>query len=169
MDVHLERHASDRARMSELRSRFTNLEGSLRSQGIAHGDLQNGNIVVGPSEFKLVDYDGMFVPEMVAGSGTEVGHKHFQHPGRTVKDFGPQMDRFAFIVLDLSLEGLAADPNLHRRFREGGEAIIFKANDFGDPDASEVFKALRAIPALKDRADRFAAICSAYRFGANAS
>jgi hypothetical protein len=161
LDAHLDRYANDRARLSDLRNRFSNLDAWLQTHGIAHGDLQNGNIVAGASELKLIDYDGMFVPGMAAGSGTEVGHKHFQHPGRTVKDFGPQMDRFSFIVLDLSLEALGADPSLHRRFREGGEAIIFKANDFADPDGAEIFRALRAIPALKDRADRFAAICSA--------
>jgi hypothetical protein len=161
LDVYLDRHATDRGRVADLRTRFSNLENWLRSKGIAHGDLQNGNVVVGPADVKLVDYDGMFVPGMTPGSGTEVGHKHFQHPGRAVKDFGPDIDRFAFIVLDLSLEALGAEPSLHRRFREGGEAIVFKANDFADPDGSEVFGALRAIPSIRDRADRFAAICGA--------
>jgi hypothetical protein len=161
LDAYLERHALDKSRMNELRVRFRELASWLQTKGIAHGDLQNGNVVVGQSKLKLIDYDGMFVPGMATSSGTEVGHKHFQHPGRTVRDFGPLMDRFAFIVIDLSLEALAADPSLHRRFREGGEAIIFKANDFADPDGSEVFNALRAITPLRDHVDRFAKICAA--------
>ncbi len=110
---------------------------------------------------RLIDYDGMFVPGMTQGQGAEVGHKHFQHPGRTVRLFGPKMDRFSFIVLDVSLEAVAVDPSLHRRFREGGQAIIFKANDFSDPSSSEVFRILAGMPAVRDSAKKLAAICAA--------
>jgi len=67
---------------------------------MAHGDIQNGNIMMSPSGVKLIDYDGMFVPGMTPGNGSEVGHKHFQHPTRASGDFGPKMDRFSFIALD---------------------------------------------------------------------
>ena len=43
------------------------------------------------------------------------------------------MDRFSFIVVDVSLRALMVDPSLHARFREGGETIVFKANDYADP------------------------------------
>ena len=92
----------------------------------------------------------MFVDGLPEGRGTEVGHKHFQHARRGTKEFGPDMDRFSFIVLDVSLEALQVDPSLHRRFREGGQAIIFKANDFADPSMSEVFHVLNASPTLRE-------------------
>jgi hypothetical protein len=109
----------------------------------------------------LIDYDGMFVPGMRAGQGSETGHKHFQHPDRRASDFGPAMDRFSFIALDLSLRAVIADKSLYPKFREGGETIVFRANDFADPQGSEVFRRLLAMPKLKDQAQNFATVCAA--------
>jgi hypothetical protein len=66
----------------------------------------------------------MYVPGLPLGVGSDIGHKHFQHPQRTTRHYGPAMDRFSFIVIDLSLMALIEDCSLHQRFREGGEAII---------------------------------------------
>jgi len=71
------------------------------------------------------------------------------------------MDRFSFIALDLSLRALVEDRSLYSKFREGGETIIFKANDFADPQNSEIFRRLLAMPKLKAQAGSFAAICEA--------
>jgi len=161
LGVHLDRVASSPSDIQALRQAFSDLAGFLESHGVAHGDIQNENVMVSGKALRLIDYDGMFVPGMAIGSGSEVGHKHFQHPGRGVRDFGPAMDRFSFIVLDVSFEALMADPTLHRKFREGGQAIIFKANDFADPGASEVFRLLDGLPAVRDSARKLAAVCQA--------
>ena len=158
---YLDRHASDRAAMSALRRRFAELAAYLESTGIAHGDLQNANIIVDQTKLRLIDYDGMFVPGMAQGNGMEAGHKHFQHPSRTATHFGPAMDRFSFIAIDLSLAVLEAAPNLHGKYREGGEAIVFKANDYADPASSEIFRILAEVPAVSRQAARFAAVCEA--------
>jgi hypothetical protein len=50
---------------------------------------------------------------------------------------------------------------VHRKFREGGQAIIFKANDFDDPSSSEVFRILSATPAVRESAKKLAAVCGA--------
>src|SRR5262249_44361159 len=56
---------------------------------------------------------------------------------------------------------LQIDPSLYRRYGEGGQAIIFKANDFADPSTSEVFRVLNSMPAVRDSAKKLAAICCA--------
>ena len=127
----LEDNYSDKGRMERLRQQFTDVERFLRSNGIAHGDLQNGNVLV-KSDLKLIDYDGIYVPSMAAGQGAELGHKHFQHPKRSAADFGPEMDRFSFIVIDLSLRAIAHDSKLFAKY-SNGENIILTANDFIDP------------------------------------
>src|SRR5262249_55382248 len=104
---------------------------------------------------------GMFVPALPKGTGSEMGHRHFQHPERRASDFGPTMDRFSFIAVDLSLQALLADKALYKKFRDGGETIIFKANDFADPQNSEIFRLLISEPKLKDHARNFAAVCEA--------
>src|SRR5215831_4034436 len=161
LGVWLDKHFDDRRALEKARSDFAAIARLLEREGIAHGDIQNGNVMVTNSDIKLIGYDGMFVPGMRPGQGSETGHKHFQHPDRRVSDFGPSMDRFSFIALDLSLRAVIADKSLYPKFREGGETIIFRANDFADPEHSEIFRRLAAMPKLKDRARNFAAICEA--------
>jgi hypothetical protein len=161
LGVCLDRVANNSITLNALRHSFSTLAGYLEVNGVAHGDIQNENVIVDGSSIKLIDYDGMFVAGLTEGRGTEVGHKHFQHPGRDIKLFGPRMDRFAFIVIDVSLEALQADSSLHRRFREGGNAIIFNANDFASTGSSEIFGILRRMPALRQSAEKLAAICDA--------
>lgn len=161
LGIHLDRTASNAAAVASLRRAFSDLAAFLERNGVAHGDIQNENVIVANGGLRLIDYDGMYVTGMQEGRGTEVGHKHFQHPGREPRHFGPRMDRFSFIVLDVSLEALQADASLHLRFREGGQAIIFKANDFVDPASSEVFRVLSGKPALRESAKKLAAICGA--------
>jgi hypothetical protein len=161
LGVWLDKHFDNKRTLEKARGDFVAVARFLEREGIAHGDIQNGNVMVANGEIKLIDYDGMFVPGMSPGNGSETGHKHFQHPDRRVCHFGPEMDRFSFIALDLSLKALMEDKSLYPKFREGGETIIFKANDFADPLNSEIFRRLLAMPKLKEQARHFAAICDA--------
>lgn len=161
LGVYLDRTSSNATALNKLRQNFSTLAAYLESQGIGHGDIQNENVIVDSGAVKLIDYDGMFVAGLPEGRGTEIGHKHFQHPLRDTKLFGPKMDRFSFIVIDVSLEAMQANASLHARFREGGNAIIFNANDFASPSTSEVFGLLKAMPSLRSSAEKLAAICQA--------
>jgi hypothetical protein len=161
LGVWLDKRFDDKRALEQARTDFVAIACFLEREGIAHGDIQNGNVMVANGAIKLIDYDGMFVPGMRRGNGSETGHKHFQHPDRQVSHFGPEMDRFSFIALDLSLKALIEDKSLYPKFREGGETIIFKANDFAHPQNSEIFRRLLAMPKLKEQARHFAAICDA--------
>lgn len=159
LGVFLEDNHKDKARLERLRIQFGEVERFLRSKGMAHGDLQNGNVLV-KSDLKLIDYDGVYVPALQTGAGAELGHKHFQHPKRAASDFGPHMDRFSFAVIDLSLRALVAQPALFDRY-SNGENIILTANDFLDPSNSRAFSGLKAIPALTKFATDLANISAA--------
>lgn len=161
LGVYLDRLASNQSALTSLRSGFADLAAYLEQSGIAHGDIQNDNVIVQQGKIRLIDYDGMFVAGMPVGRGSEVGQRNFQHPAREVKHFGPQVDRFSFIVIDISLQALITDSTLHRKYSEGGLAIVFKANDFASPSSSEIFRKLNAMPALRESARKFAAICEA--------
>jgi predicted Ser/Thr protein kinase len=161
LGVWLDKNFDNKPALQKARTDFAMLAAYLEREGIAHGDIQNGNVMLSNGTIKLIDYDGMFVPALPKGKGSEIGHRHFQHPERTASDFGPTMDRFSFIALDLSLQAVLADKTLYKRFRDGGETIIFKANDFADPQQSEIFKLLLSEPQLKDHARNFATICEA--------
>ncbi len=142
LGIWLDKHFDDPRALEKARTDFAAIARFLEQKGIAHGDIQNGNVMVANGDIKLIDYDGMFVPGMRPGNGSETGHKHFQHPDRRVSDFGPRMDRFSFIALDLSLKAVIEDKSLYPKFREGGETVVFKANDFADPQHSEIFRRL---------------------------
>jgi hypothetical protein len=161
LGVWLDKNVAKSSELRNARSQFQAIASFLEKEGIAHGDIQNGNIMMAPSGPKLIDYDGMFVPGMKPGDGTETGHKHFQHRDRTVANFGPKMDRFSFIVLDLSLAAISEDKALHSKFRNGGETIIFTANDFAEPKSSAIFNTLLNKPTLRDQAKNFIAVCDA--------
>lgn len=155
----IEDNYSDGAAMRTLWSSFRDLARFLAARKIAHGDLENGNLVVrNGGGLTLIDYDGMYVPGMALGNGNELGHTHFQHPGRTPDHFGPRIDDFSFIMIELSLDAIARDPSLYERFCNG-DNILFQKSDFEAPETSPVFKALRLIPPLADKIDAFATIC----------
>ncbi|QLQ08322.1 MAG: hypothetical protein HZY76_21580 [Anaerolineae bacterium] len=53
---------------------------NLQTHGIAHGDLQHGNVLVAADELRLIDYDGMYVPPLSGRESHEIGHRNYQHP-----------------------------------------------------------------------------------------
>ncbi len=123
---------------------------SLRGLRIAHNDLQHGNVMVQTDgRLRLVDYDGMFLPQFRGEPSPELGHKHYQHPRRSAEDYGASVDNFPALVIYLSLIALASDPGLWRFNNE--DNLIFTRSDYADPRASELFARLRNSP------DRFVA------------
>jgi serine/threonine protein kinase len=124
---------------------FRKLTCDLKGIGIAHGDLQHGNIIMVNGCFRLVDYDGMFVPGLEGLQSNELGHPNYQHPKRTSKDFGPYLDNYSAWCIYVSLMALAADPGLWHRIGAGDEHICFRKRDFEDPDSSPVIRALEEV------------------------
>ncbi len=142
-------HDPDALRM--LAGSLSSLLKRLEDAGIAHGDWQHDNLLVSKSgkHVTLVDYDGMFVPEFAGLVADELGHPNYQHPARTPIDFGPGMDRFACLVMQSALLGLAHDPTLWSRFSDG-ESLLFKKIDLQEPSVSPVFRALREIAEARE-------------------
>lgn len=159
LGVFIEDNYKDAARVTDLVARFASLEASLQANRISHGDLQNGNVIV-KNDIKLIDYDGMYVPGMVKGRGAELGHKHFQHPDRSASDFGPEMDRFSFISINLGLRAISLKPELFERY-SSGENILLTASDYANPAASPLFSEMKSLPSLSRDVENFANICAA--------
>jgi hypothetical protein len=155
---YVEDNFNKRGVMEALLKNFRDLESHLRGRSIAHGDLQNGNVLV-KSGIKLIDYDGVFVPKMEVGKGSEIGHRHFQHPLRGPEHFGPQMDRFSFIVIDVSLRALIERPDLFQA-HSNGENLVFSASDLLDPSNSKAFRDTRSISLLTKDVENFARLCT---------
>jgi hypothetical protein len=129
--------------LQKLRWEFQVMMERLKKNGVAHGDLQHGNILISSGEIYLVDYDGFYVPELAGRHSNELGHANYQHPTRTEKVFGPNMDNFAAFIIDFSLLCLMEDPSLWERFAGGDECLIFRKSDYVDPDASKLITVLK--------------------------
>ena len=118
---------------------------SLRGLRIAHNDLQHGNVMVqGDGNIRLVDYDGMFLPQFHGERSPELGHKNYQHPLRSSADYGDYVDNFPILVIYLSLLAVAAEPNLWSFYND--DNLIFTGNDYTDPGSSALFNRLKSSP-----------------------
>lgn len=142
LDYYLAVNFRDSSLMSELARKFLTMSQSLRSNGIAHGDLQHGNVIVSEGELRLVDYDGMFVPGMSGLLASELGHRNYQHPNRSENHFGAYLDNFSDWVIYASIKALALDPSLFSKFHFGDDSLLFKREDFLAPEESLVFRTL---------------------------
>jgi hypothetical protein len=126
-----------------LSEEWLRLLSSLRTSGMAHGDLQHGNIIVEHGQLRLVDHDGIFVTKMAGWSASEVGHQHYQHPRRTAHHFDEKLDNFSSLVIYLSLLSLAERPSLWQEHHD--ENLLFTKTDFANPASSQLFKKIREL------------------------
>jgi serine/threonine protein kinase len=122
---------------------FATLVDELAEDGLAHGDLQHGNILVqDDTKLRLVDYGGMYAPDLEPLGVPEKGHENFQSPAREM-DFGPDIDRFSAWVIYGSLVALTLEPTLWVRLRAGQRnQLLFNQADFSDPAGSAALRAL---------------------------
>lgn len=155
LDQHLRKQVGNKSEMEKLADRFQRMVCDLKQLGIAHGDLQHGNIMVQPSALRLVDYDGMFVPALAGSPSNELGHPNYQHPGRTNKDFSPALDDFSAWQIHSSLLIAMSDPLLFKKYNGGDECILFRQPDLQDAERSRIFRELTNHPnqLVKERAE----------------
>jgi len=142
LDDYIVEHLENPEKLEQLASNFLKMMRELCIAGIAHGDLQHGNIIVCNEELRLVDYDGMFVPKMAGWQANELGHPNYQHPSRVAEHFGPYLDNFSAWVIYTSIKALQHDSRLLHQLGGGDDCLLFKRQDFLDPENSPAFAAL---------------------------
>jgi serine/threonine protein kinase len=98
-DDYIVENLRDSNKLGFLASSFMKMMEEMQAAGIAHGDLQHGNIIVCNDELRLVDYDGMYVPAMRNFASNELGHPNYQHPNRDQRHFGPYLDNFSAWII----------------------------------------------------------------------
>ena len=152
---------NDKQKMTNLTASLVALSQFLSQNQIAHGDIQEGNLIIDDDgrNVVLIDYDGMFVPEIASLGASEVGHRDFQHPGRDSKIFDESLDRFAFIELYLALRALRVDSSLWAASSSGAGVILFRANDLADPRKSTIIGTLLSYGEVSQFAHNFIEIC----------
>jgi hypothetical protein len=143
LPAYISKHLEAPAVLERLAGAWVELVRDLHGMGMAHGDLQHGNVLVtGAGELKLIDYDGMFVPAFAGEPSSELGHPNYQHPCRETRHFGPQLDNFAAWVVYLSIAAVAHDRTAWESLRFGDECLAFRHADYVRPSASDAFARL---------------------------
>lgn len=142
LNEYVGRNLTQRQVLQSLARKWIDLMTSLRRAHIAHGDLQHGNILVSGGFLKLIDYDGMYVPALAGLASHEEGHRNYQHPGRTGRDFHPGLDDFSAWVIFTSISALAIDPRFWNLLNGGDECVLFRRADFEKPRASKALESL---------------------------
>lgn len=142
LEKYIERNFRSQDKMLALHKEFRKVIKGLARAGIAHGDLQHGNILVSDEGMKLIDYDGMFVAALEGFTSPELGHRNFQHPDRGHDLFDSSLDNFSSWIIDTSLKLLIIDPALWKEHSCGDDALIFRHKDLRLPDESSLFASL---------------------------
>jgi hypothetical protein len=142
LNSYIEKHLHDPAALKALAQHWLAMTSALQSACVAHGDLQHGNVLVANGNLKLIDYDGMYVPALVGQLSHEVGHRNYQHPQRSERDFGPYLDHFSAWVIYVSLVALSEQPDLWNQVGGGDEYLLFRQEDFAQPGASSTLALL---------------------------
>ena len=144
LDKFVREHRGNSHLLKHLAARWIRLVGDLEGAGVAHGDLQHGNVLVVSEDFKLIDYDGMYVPPFRGRFATsnELGDPNYQHPARANSHFDGRLDRFSTWVIYLSLIAFSEDPRLWSSVRAGEESLLLSSADLKQPDASSTIRLL---------------------------
>lgn len=149
----VERNLDDPVKLRRVAADWRTLIRELSAANIAHGDLQQDNIMLaGEGHLRLIDLDAVWIPTLThLPAPPERGHPNFQHPERTHRGYwGRYVDTFPALVIYISLLALAADPALFHDFNND-ENLIFSDEDFLRPGESHLWHRLWASPDLQLR------------------
>jgi hypothetical protein len=139
--------------LSKLQKQLVEISTSLERHSVGHGDLQCGNMFIQTTpagfQIKLIDYDGMYIPQFNSTKNLEKGRSEFQHPERSIYDFSPKIDRFSIWVMLTALEALKHNKSLWTEVMQGGfntlDNLLFSSSDFSNPYNSRLFSSLKSI------------------------
>ena len=141
---YVEEHGPSKALFLDLAAKFLEMAQYLHSHNIAHGDLQHGNIMVRPDgSLVLIDYDSMYIDDLKGYTDVVKGLPGYQHPNRDRNRLlTPKLDYFSELVIYLSLNIFAEQPNLWSEYVDT-EDLLFSIDDFANLKQSALYKQFR--------------------------
>jgi len=125
------------AQIRRFADKFLEMVKELHKNNISHGDLQHGNIIVRTNgDICLIDYDGLYVPELSNEKDDIKGLDGYQHLNRKKLDkLSPKSDYFSELIIYLSLLAISEKPSYWKDI-EKEERLLFSDKDFKDLETS---------------------------------
>jgi serine/threonine protein kinase len=136
-----------------LVDRWTALLLTLHKNHVAHGELAGSNVMVRTDgQLILVDYDGVYIPDLTSLSSMVLGQVDYQHPQMAQRAFDENMDGFSALVIYTALLALTIQPSLWDKYTRKDQQnklldnnLMFVAQDFRTPDQSALIQELQTI------------------------
>lgn len=147
-------HRGEKIRLKKLATRFLKMACDLHQLGIAHGDLQHGNILVDKNDnLFLIDYDSMYLPTLKGQGDIIAGLKGYQHPRRADNiNASEKLDYFSELIIYTSIVGVAERPEFVEKYNlEDSEQMLFSPDDFIDIEKSDIFRDLKELKGIFPR------------------
>lgn len=145
---------NNKNKLQSLAESWLKLSQDFLKGGVAHGDLQHGNVSIANHfnrlDLKLIDYDSLYFAGDRRGIEDRIkGLSDYQHPLRkSLNKKCLEIDFFPQLVIYLSLLALAEDKQLWHTYQvEIREGLLFSQADFLDPDRANIFRSLFRLPA----------------------
>ena len=148
------KHREEKVRLKKLATRFLKMACDLHQLGIAHGDLQHGNILVDKNDnLFLIDYDSMYLPTLKGQGDIIAGLKGYQHPKRVDNiNASEKLDYFSELIIYTSIMGVAEKPEFVEKYNlEDSEQMLFSPDDFINIDQSDIFHDLKNLKGIFPR------------------
>ncbi len=121
---------NDTLTLKILSENFDQLAIWLLDQDFAHGDLKPDNIMVlDDLSLKIVDYDGVFLPDMSGEMQREHGTEAFQHPLRSEMPFSKDIDNYSIAIIALTLRAISLDLYLYQKFCVNPSELIISPKE----------------------------------------
>lgn len=144
LDKYVLSHKYDAYKLAYLVQNFYKLSKWLFSQSFAHGDLKPDNIIVSEDgHLVLIDYDGMYVPQMFGQVAREQGTPNYRIPNtnKGINVFDKSIDDFAIIHILLSLDVYSLFPHL---LNNDNDFALFEYEEFSNISASHIYREILA-------------------------
>ena len=140
-------------KLKSLAERWRELSQKLLGAGIAHGDLQHGNVLIANRSnqlsLKLIDYDSLYFDTALNAAYDSIkGFPDYQHPLRkSLQKRCLEIDFFPQLVIYLSILALAEDRQLWETYKlDDREGLLFSSTDFQNPHQAKIFYSLSTLP-----------------------
>ena len=161
---YIEKNINKSSKILQVADSFLDMVKELHQHDIAHGDLQDGNILViengNDIVLKLIDYDSVFVPGLESYSLEIIGVEAYQHPNKKdCKTMDKTIDYFSELVIYLSLLAYAEDSTLWKSGQD--QQLLFDTKDFKDTYNSTIISQLKThySPVVQELTNKLVQFC----------